>query len=239
MTSNRGMALVRISYAGKSFALSRSDVKVSVISSFFGMDTLGLHLKVFRENGTVTNAWPDAVGKFSLPPEAKSAEVVGFQNDQEDEEDLFQSPISVISTRPGPSRSTPRPLSHRPNHCGFARSTAYGRISASNGPRIPPGLRQVVHAPGGSWKGKKKALTKDVIKTKSRNRLPRPSRFPVTINLDSLTEITVETVAEAVENMLGNGEPLLILNTHGDLIQDMSTTRGKIGAVGSFAVNRR
>ena len=51
--------------------------------------------------------------------------------------------------------------------------------------------------------------------------------FPVTTNLSALPEMRMGTVAEAVDNMLDNQEPVIILNSRGDIIQDMATTRGE------------
>ena len=135
------MSFLKLSYAGKSFAIPQNDVTTGVISAFFGLDPLGLHLKVFREHG-VANVWPDGSGKFGIPVDGKHAEVIGFCRDQEDEEDLFDT-STILSTCPGPSRSTPRALpgSSRRWHQQVPSSVQSYRPSTSGGARIPPGVK--------------------------------------------------------------------------------------------------
>ena len=227
------MSFLKLSYAGKSFVIPQNDVTTGVISAFFGLDPLGLHLKVFREHG-VANVWPDGSGKFGIPVDGKHAEVIGFCRDQEDEEDLFDT-STILSTCPGPSRSTPRALpgSSRRWHQQVPSSVHSYRPSTSGGARIPPGVKLGNYRLGnypalGGMKGKRKAITKDVMLSKPNVETGYPENlFPVTINLSALPEITVGTVAEAVENMLDNREPVIILNSRGDIIQDMATTRGE------------
>ena len=62
------MSFLKLSYEGKSLAIPQNEVTTGVISAFFGLNPLRLHLKVFREHG-VANVWPDGSSKF---PEIKN-----------------------------------------------------------------------------------------------------------------------------------------------------------------------
>ena len=220
------------------FNLPKFELKSSIISTLFGVDPLGLHLKVFRRDSNASggSVWPDATGKFTVPADCFEAEVIGFHM-EDDEEDLFQEStvLQAHPSKPVPSssRSTPCSLPIASRRLAQLPYPYMPTTSLLQGKRTVPSLRNDRNSSNSSYlsafRGKRsKPFTKDIMFSKPDFGTDRLENvFPVTVNLSSLSELSPVTISEAIENMLDIGEQILITNKRGDLIQDMATTRGK------------
>jgi len=77
-------SVVVVEFEGKSLGLQPALITKNTISTYFGVQSNGLHLKIWR-NGKHESIWAHTSGHFFVPTGTTRAEIIafGFEDDQQ------------------------------------------------------------------------------------------------------------------------------------------------------------